>query len=412
MPGGERHSYDDGPNAHEVEQALRARVDTLVPELLSGATRDGAFWSCGSVDGDPGTQTKINRQGPRRGLWTDFSEVKGSDRYSGDMLKLIAVVHFGGWSAGKEAQRKAIAWGKSFLGWDSLDRNSLAKVRRESAVVDAAAAEAARIEAEGKFRSAWAMWCGAVPIAGTPAEAYLRGRGIDFDRLGRIPGSLRFLPDCWCHLRRSKHPAMIGAVYRGSEFAAAHRTYLDVSAGKGGPVTTVKVVRDPVSKKFRIATADDRRAGLRTKSHKLTLGEYVGGCITLWKAGRSGPLSALPPGTPVHVSEGIEDGLSVAFADPSLYVVAGVALANMGALVLPPQAGATVFIGQNDPLNSKAVEAFERAVARQQTAAREAGRPGPRTFFPKPEYKDFNDQLLGKRMPGACAHESSAGGGR
>jgi hypothetical protein len=42
------------------------------------------------------------------------------------------------------------------------------------------------------------MWHGAVPIAGTPAEAYLRGRGIDFDRLGRIPGSLRYLPDCWC----------------------------------------------------------------------------------------------------------------------------------------------------------------------------------------------------------------------
>jgi hypothetical protein len=76
------------------------------------------------------------------------------------------------------------------------------------------------------------MWSGAVPIAGTPAEAYLRGRGIDFDRLGRIPGSLRFLPDCWCHLRRRKHPAMIAAIYRGSEFAGAHRTYLDVSGGQ------------------------------------------------------------------------------------------------------------------------------------------------------------------------------------
>jgi hypothetical protein len=198
MPGG---GSDNQPKAHEVEQALRARVDTLVPELLPGAIRDGAFWSCGSVDGDRGTQMKVNRQGARRGLWTDFSEAQGTDRYSGDMLKLIAVVHFGGWSRGDEARSKAIAWGKSFLGWDNLDRDKLAKVRREAPALDAAADEAARIEAEGKRKSAWAMWCGAVPIAGTPAEAYLRGRGIDFDRLGRIPGSLRFMPDCWCSLR-------------------------------------------------------------------------------------------------------------------------------------------------------------------------------------------------------------------
>jgi hypothetical protein len=89
-------------------------------------------------------------------------------------------------------------------------------------------------------------------------------------------------------------------------------------------------------------------------------------------------------GTPVYVSEGIEDGLSVAFADPSLTVVAGVALANMGGLELPPQAGPLVFIGQNDAIDGKAVEAFERAIARQQLAAREAGRPdAPKLFFPQ-----------------------------
>lgn len=399
MPGG---LSDNQPKAHEVEQALRARVDTLVPELLPGATRDGAFWSCGSVDGDRGTQMKVNRQGARRGLWTDFSEAQGTDRYSGDMLKLIAVVHFGGWSRGDEARSKAIAWGRSFLGWDNLDRAKLAKVRREAPALDAAADEAARIEAEGKRKSAWAMWSGAAPIAGTPAEAYLRGRGIDFDRLGRIPGSLRYMPDCWCSLRsrttRSKYPAMIACVYRGSEFVAVHRTYLDVSGGKGGAVTTVKVVRDEQTKKFRVASAADKAAGLRLKSHKLTLGEYVGGCITLWKGGRSGALSAMPAGTPVYVSEGIEDGLSVALADPALTVVAGVALSNMGGLELPPQAGPLVFIGQNDAIDGRAVEAFERAVARQQEAARTANRPMPKLFFPQPQFKDFNDQLLGKGM--------------
>jgi hypothetical protein len=406
-----RGDQQDGPKPREIEEALRAKLDALIPQLLSGATRDGAFWSCGSVDGDPGTQMKINRTGTRRGIWTDFSEVQGTDRYSGDCLKLICVIHFGGWSRGKEAQSKAIIWAKSWLGWENIDRDNLAKVRREASARDAAAEEAARIEAAGKHSSAWAMWSGAVPIAGTPAEAYLRGRGIDFDRLGRIPGSLRFMPDCWCQIRspatRRKYPAMVAAIYRGGDFKAVHRTYLDVSGGKGGPVTAVKIVRDPVSKKFRLATAADQAAGLRPKSHKLTLGEYAGGCITLWKGGRSAALSAMPPGTPVYVSEGIEDGLSIAFADPKLTVVAGVALSNMGGLMVPEQAGQIVFVGQNDPLNGRAAEAFERAIARQQIAAREAKRPEPKLFFPKPQFKDFNDQLLGKAMPGASLHESS-----
>jgi hypothetical protein len=396
---------DDGPKVHEVEQALRARVDTLVPELLTGAARDGAFWRAGSVQGEAGQSLGVNRTGPKRGIWTDWSAAQGTDDYSGDMLKLIAVVHFGGWSRGDEARSKAIAWGKAFLGWESIDRDKLAKVRREAGARDAAAEKAALLEAEGKRKSAWAMWSGAATIAGTPAEAYLRGRGIDFARLGRIPGSLRYLPDAWCPIRsretRRKYPAMVAAVYSGSEFRAVHRTYLDVSAGKGGPVTAVKVARDPVTKKFRLATAEDRRAGLKCKSHKLTLGEYAGGCITLWKAGRSGPFSAIAQGTPVYVSEGIEDGLSVAVADPAIVCVAGVALANMGALELPPQAGPLIFIGQNDPIDierPRAVEAFERAIARQQEAARKAERPPPKIIWPQPQFKDFNDQLLGKVM--------------
>jgi hypothetical protein len=58
---------DDGPKPREVEQALRAKVDTLVPELLTGATRDGGFWRAGSVDGEAGQASSVNRTGPRRG---------------------------------------------------------------------------------------------------------------------------------------------------------------------------------------------------------------------------------------------------------------------------------------------------------------------------------------------------------
>jgi hypothetical protein len=391
---------DDGPSAHDVELALRARLDRLVPELLPGAIRDRSFWSAGSVGGEQGQSLKLNRSGPRAGLWTDFSAADGTDERGGDMLKLICAVKYGGWSKGAEAQSKAIAWAKDFLGWQQLDRSKVREIRRDTAKAAEAASKAAEIEAAGKLRSAKAMWHGAVPIAGTPAEDYLRGRGIDFARLGRPPGSLRYLPDCWCGIRstvtRHKYPAMVAAIYRGPDLVGVHRTYLDVSGGKGAPVGVVKTIR--IEGKVRIATIDERKSAARLKSHKLSLGDYLGGCIVLWKGGRSGSLHDMPAGTSVYVSEGIEDGLSVAFADPKLTVVAGVALANMGSLQLPPQAGPLVFIGQNDPLNSKAVEAFERAIEKQQRAARASGRPPPRHFFPRPEFKDFNDQLLGKAM--------------
>jgi hypothetical protein len=386
--GVDRRTYTDGPSAHDVEKELRSQVDKLVPELLTSAIRDGQFWCAGSVQGEAGQSLKVNRTGPRRGLWTDFSAAEGTDDYSGDMLKLIAVVKFGGWSKGKEAQGNAIKWAKNFLGWEQLGADKLREVRRDTSARDRAAEDAARLEAEGKLRSAKAMWHGAVAIAGTPAETYLRGRGIDFDRLGRFPGALRYLANCWCPIRRGKHPAMVAVIYRGSDLVGVHRTYLDVSGGKGGEVKAIKVARS--EGRFRLAP--------NGKSHKLSLGDYLGGCIVLWKGGRTGSLAGMPPGTPVYVSEGIEDGLSVAIADPSLTVVAGVALANMGNLVLPPHAGPVVFIGQNDALDSTAVAAFERAVAKQQDAARAAQRPAPRLFFPKPQFKDFNDQLLGKVM--------------
>jgi hypothetical protein len=89
---------------------------------------------------------------------------------------------------------------------------------------------------------------------------------------------------------------MIACIYRGSEFAAVHRTYLDVSGGKGGAVTAVKVVRDEQNKKFRVATAADKAAGLRLKSHKLTLGEYSAGASPCGRAGARARCRQCPQG--------------------------------------------------------------------------------------------------------------------
>ncbi|HEV2747727.1 MAG TPA: toprim domain-containing protein [Allosphingosinicella sp.] len=373
--------------AHEIAQRLNAAAPSIAPELLPRGrlSQCGRFWEAGSVhDGGAisgAASLKVNLKA-NVGCWFDFNAGANRDDEKGDMLMLAAATLFGGWSA-DGAKAKAIAWAKSRLGLDDLDPARLATVRREAAAAEARGAREAEREKAAKRRRAAALWNGAVPIRGTPAQAYLEGRGIDFGRLGRIPGSLRYLPDAWCPERGAKHPAMIACIMALSgELLGVHRTFLDLSAGKGGAVA-----------KARIANA------------KLSLGHYAGGCIPLWKGASGRTLRDIEAGTPVHVSEGIEDGLTIALAFPERRVVAGVALANIGGLQLPPQAGPLVLIGQNDPIGSKAADAFERVVARQQEQGRAV-----QLLFPDPAYKDFNDQLTGKRMPGACAAASSTGG--
>jgi hypothetical protein len=355
-------------SAREIAAMLDAQAERFARELLPGGRKEGNLFCAGSVGGESGQSLKVNLSGAMIGKWTDFSAAKGTDDYSGDILKLIAVVKFGGWGT-NEQRSKAIAWAKSALGLDDLDPSRLATVQREARERSERSAEEEAREKAAKRRRAAALWAGAQPIAGTPALSYLQGRGIDFAQLGRVPGSLRYRPDVWCRERRGKFPAMIACIMGiDGALLGVHRTYLQIN--RVGPVTKAKV-----------------------ENPKLSLGYYTGGCIPLWKGASDKTLREIPAGTPVYASEGIEDGLTIALAQPDKRIVAGVALANLGALELPPQAGPLVFIAQNDPVGSKAVDAFERAIARQQDAGRKA-----QLIFPAPEFKDFNDQLQGKRM--------------
>lgn len=360
----------------EIADMLNDRAASIAPVLLPRGRRSacGRFWEAGSVHDEgaisKAATLKVNIAGTRIGNWYDFNAGGNPDDEKGDMLMLAAAVKFGGWNA-PEAKKKAILWAKSELGLDDLDPERLKTETRQAEARVAAGAEAAAKEKEKKRARAAAMWHGAVPGHGTPAEAYLKGRALDLAPLGRWPGSLRYMPDCWCMARRSKHPAMIACIMGlDGALLGVHRTYLDCSGGKGGAVAKAKV-----------------------PNAKLSLGYYAGGCIPLWKGASAAPLKDIPAGTPVFVSEGIEDGLTIALADPARRVVAGVALANIGAMELPPQAGPLILIGQRDPVESKAVEAFERAVARQQAKGREV-----KIIWPAEGYKDFNDQLRGVRM--------------
>ena len=356
----------------DIVDGLALRVDQLVPQCLPKAVRSGDGWYIGSIEGEPGRSMKIWR---RTGIWKDYNP--GHRRATGDMLHLVTYCLF----ADKRAD--AIAWAKSELGLDDKDPERVRMTIRAAAEARARDFEAEQLKTRTRARDLWhGSRADPTPdtIEGTPAFSYLATRAIDLSVLGRIPRSLRYRPDVWCPVAKAKRPAMIACIMGlDGHLLGVHRTYLDIAdwdhATRRGPVRNVKV---------------EPRPG-KIKSHKLTLGIYTGGCIPLWKGESRKTLREIEAGTPVFVSEGIEDGLSWAMAHPRDRVVAAVALANMGGLALPPQAGPLTIIMQNDPDGSEAVASLEGVIQRQQEAGRTVRLVRPPTGF-----KDFNDVLLGK----------------
>lgn len=81
--------------------------------------------------------------------------------------------------------------------------------------------------AQKKAAQAETCWNEAQPISGTPAETYLRSRGIT----GDLPETLRFHPDCWHAGSAKRLPAMVARIDGGERFAV-HRTYLTASGLK------------------------------------------------------------------------------------------------------------------------------------------------------------------------------------
>ncbi|MDO6588293.1 toprim domain-containing protein [Salipiger sp. 1_MG-2023] len=94
-------------------------------------------------------------------------------------------------------------------GYSPPDPDTLAKREAE-----------ARADADRRERQALAIWREGLPISGTLAERYLRGRGLTCP----LPDTLRFHPSCW-HSSAKRFPAMLARVDGAARFAL-HRTYL------------------------------------------------------------------------------------------------------------------------------------------------------------------------------------------
>ena len=339
----------------EIARMLDARVETVVLDVLPDGRRHGHEWVARCpwrIDKRPGSFL-VHLSGAKSGMWHDFATKEG-----GDTLDLVAKALFGG------DKRTAIRWALRFLGLENGDPVALEQVRRATPSPEQISATA-QVEAAQTRGQAFRIWLAAEPrIADTPVDHYLRGRGIHLAELSRQPRALRYHPALWHRDSNRKWPAMVALIAAADgKFAAVHRTWLEVQAN--GSVT-----KAPLG-----------------KMTKMTLGEYSGGSIRLWRGASKKSLNDAPEGEIVDITEGIEDGLSVACAVPESRVLAAVSLANIANVALPAAIKGVRLWRQNDTA-PETIRAFDKAACAHLVAGRDVFIP------PIPDdLKDVNDLM-------------------
>ena len=198
-----------------------------------------------------------------------------------------------------------------------------------------------------RSRQARDLWNAARPLQGTPAETYLRARGI----VCALAPSLRYVKNCW-HCSAVRRPALVSYVTVPANHYdfAVHRTYV---------------------------TED----GLRKASiapNKAMLGPVAGGGVAL-SAGHG----------PLVVCEGIETGLSLlsGILDQPARVWAALSAGGLERLILPDSRGDLIIASDGDAVGRKAAETL---------ATRAYGLGWRIALMPAPGGADWNDVLTGK----------------
>ena len=152
----------DGLTVGEIARRLADDAEAFCRAWLPGGRKVGDYWQCGDVKGEAGRSLAVRLRGPRVGKWTDYA----TDAH-GDLIDLI------------ERQRgcsKADAV-RGAREWLNLPRTDSTVVRRPAGGADARARSegGSNLDREERARRLFAR---GGPIEATPAEAYLRARGI------------------------------------------------------------------------------------------------------------------------------------------------------------------------------------------------------------------------------------------
>lgn len=342
----------------DLATMLADRIDALCLELLPLGNRVGTEWvEAKRKNGGLGDALRVHLVTPRRGIWSHFGD---SEDAKGDALDLVAYLLFNG------NKRDAIVWAKAWLGIDKADAATLDRAKRRAASDREAATKQAADQLAKMRGRAQAIWLNALPVtAGTPPWVYLAGRGCDLSRLARVPSALRYAPKLKNTEVDDDLPALVTAISGRGGMVSIHRTWL--APDRDNPRSWIKAPLDEPRKSYCA---------------------YSGGSIRLWRGASGRPLAQARPGELVCLTEGIEDGLTVAIAMPDARVLVAVSLSNMANVELPDAVTEIVLCADNEPGNKRAVKALDRAIEAHLKAGRKV-----RVARPAPGDKDFNDTV-------------------
>lgn len=341
----------------ELSNLLSARIESLVAELLPRGHREGDEWvEAKRASGGLGDGLRVVLRGSKQGVWAHFADGQAK----GDALDLVAFLLFDG------SKANAINWAKGWLGLATADPATIAAAKKRAVVGRDAAKKAAEADLQKRAAQARALWLSAQKLGpGCPAWVYLAGRGCDLALLDRVPGALRYHPKLYNRALSAERPALVANITTPGGRMAVHRTWLEPDPKNPGSWRKLSVVNP-----------------------KMTYGTYKGGCIHLWRGASGQPIKIAKAGELVCITEGIEDGLSVAIAMPQARVLVAVSLSNMANIQLPDAIDEIVLCADNDSAFSAAVGALDRAVTAHLSAGRRVRVARPRSYA-----KDFNAVL-------------------
>lgn len=245
--------------------------------------------------------------------------------------------------------------GLSFM--DALRWLGAANLPSVAPELRARAAEEDAAERAAAIAEARAVWNGASATTGTPAETYARSRGITMP----LPPSIRFTNTyAWRDKETGEAgpdlPAMVGAVTNGA-----------------GEVVAIQ----------RIFLRDGGMAKAALKKPKLSLGRVKGGALKL-----EGACMMKAP-SELIITEGPEDGLTLAQEMPGQRVWVALGTALMPFIEYPTSVRVVTLAGDNNDAGRAAVRKAAEEIEKRGIVAK--------IIFPPPGYADFNDQLRGIR---------------
>ena len=259
---------------------LAAHAEVVCRHYLSKGRRQGRYWMVGDVRNTPGRSMSVRLSGPASGpgaagRWTDAATCE-----YGDLLDLIRLNQ--GLASLKEAMEEA----RAYLG----------------ASPSAAPQPAERTgRCQLKTEAARRLWAAAGPVAGTPAEAYLRARGIWLTCLPALRYHARVYYRADDHAPLRRLPALLAAITDlDGRVVGVHRIWLD----PGAPVLA------------------------SVPAPKRSLGPHLGQGVRFGRASRD-----------LIAGEGAETLLSLKSACPELSMVAALSASHLAGLVLPPALG-------------------------------------------------------------------------